>query len=153
MGKKDKDIYIEQPPLFLKEGTTHERHVCTLVKALYGLKQAPLVWCQTLRAALLKGGFEQMVTEPCIFVKRNSSNSNNKRSYELKDSWSQVIGQEDVCILGVYVDDITILAKSDESLEMAKGLIGSAFNMKDEGDIKKIVGIEVQKIENGIILH
>ena len=152
-GDIDKDIYIEQPPLFLREGTTHMSHVCKLVKALYGLKQAPLIWCQTLRAALLKGGFEQMATEPCIFVRRDSTNSNNKRSYDLKDTWSEVLEQKDLCILGVYVDDITILARDEESLRMAKDLIGTAFNMKDEGEIKKIVGIEVQKTKDGIILH
>ena len=35
-GTLDNDIYIEQPPGFVKSG--YEQHVCKLKKALYGLK-------------------------------------------------------------------------------------------------------------------
>src|SRR5450759_2111992 len=104
-GFIDKEIYIEQPAHFIAPGTTSHTHVCKLKKALYGLKQAPLIWNQVLTDALKDAGFEQMVYEPCIFVKRNNGKVTLKRHFELLDDMESLKKEENFCILGIYVDD------------------------------------------------
>jgi histone deacetylase 1/2 len=152
-GFIDKEIYLEQPPQFVKEGTTTKSHVCKLRKALYGLKQAPLIWCHTLRDALNAAGFEQLTYEPCIFVKRSNEKNSNKRKRDLAGSWEEFSNREETCILGVYVDDITIMAKSLSTIEKAKSIIKDAFKIKDEGEITKVIGMEFTKIDTGYIIH
>ena len=152
-GEIDRDIYLEQPAHFIAKGTTAQSHVCKLVKALYGLKQSPLIWNHTLRDSLKEKGFEQLEGEPCIFVKRGTIEGSNKRSYNLLKSWKHIADNEDFCILGIYVDDITIVAKTTARIQEAKDIIGNAFKIKDEGEITKIVGIEIKKVNNGILLH
>jgi hypothetical protein len=152
-GNIDKEIYIEQPPYFIKEGTTAQSHVCRLKKALYGLKQAPLIWCQTLKKVLVQTGFEQMEYEPCIFIKRSDTkNITTKRQYDVLGSWDDLVKNPDFCILGVYVDDITIISMSEDSIQKAKAVIQGAFSIKDEGQITKIIGVEVDQIAHGLVL-
>jgi hypothetical protein len=64
-----------------------------LLKALYGCVQASRLWYEKLKEVLIKLGYEQSETDPCIF--------------------RQVVGDR-VFLLIVYVDDILILATADE---------------------------------------
>jgi Reverse transcriptase (RNA-dependent DNA polymerase)/Chromo (CHRromatin Organisation MOdifier) domain len=176
-GCIDRDIYVEQPPFFPEAGTTTQSHVCKLNKALYGLKQSPLIWNQALHAALVAAGFERMDYEQCVYVYRSRGgklrNLNerplNKRSSSFAKlsaaaeatSDGAVFGSKHpdprddklFVILAVYVDDITIAATSDKGLVMTKSIISSAFEIKDEGDAKKVIGFELEKVANGYFLH
>jgi hypothetical protein len=152
-GEIDKEIYIEQPQHFEQEGTSSKTHVCKLNKALYGLKQSPHIWCKTLQTALGAGGFEQMEYEPCIFIKRSkSSESGNKRMYDILSSLDELVRNPDFCIMGVYVDDITIMSTSVATIQKAKKLIEDNFMIKDQGRITRIIGMEVEHFNNGLVL-
>jgi Reverse transcriptase (RNA-dependent DNA polymerase) len=56
-------------------------------------------------------------------------------------------------IIAVYVDDLTIAAMTLKGLDFAKKSISSVFQIKDEGEVKKVIGIEFEKLDNGYILH
>jgi hypothetical protein len=150
-GFIDKEIYIEQPPHFIQKGTTAESHVCKVIKSIYGLKQAPLIWCQTAREALKQGGFEQMKHEPCLFVRRSASSK--KRKLEGGFSWDQLTEDPELCILGVYVDDITIMSPTMTGVENAKKTISDAFKIKDLGEIAQVIGMEFTKVNDGYLIH
>jgi transposase InsO family protein len=152
-GFIDKEIYLEQPSHFIAANTTAKSHVCRLRKALYGLKQAPLIWNQALSDSLRKSGFEQLEYEPCIFVKRSNMSVGCKRNYSLVDSWREAATDKEFCILGVYVDDITVIGASEEAVTDAKALIAGTFAIKDEGSISKVIGMEFEKIPMGYIIH
>ena len=156
-GDIDKEIFIEQPPYFVAPGTSSRSHVCKLKKALYGLKQSPLIWNMALHSALISGGFERMEYELCVYVyrsrggysgnlKKDSRGSSTPKPYDFDRDHM-------FCILAVYVDDITIAARSEQALAFAKKAISNAFATKDLGEAKKIIGIELQKVPNGLILH
>ena len=66
-SKLDEDIYIELPKGFTK-GT---KQVGKLLKALYGLKQASSAWHAHLKNVLKNLGFEQSLSESCLFFKKN----------------------------------------------------------------------------------
>jgi hypothetical protein len=50
-GILKEDVYMHQPPGFVKPG--YEHLVCKLHRSLYGLKQSPRAWYARLHAALL----------------------------------------------------------------------------------------------------
>ena len=139
-GSIDRDIYLEQPQYMTAPGTTKDSHVWKLVKALYGLKQSPLIWNLTLDKALRDAGFKRLHYEPCIYVRCLGKAE---------------IGKMDpsMVILAVYVDDITIAAKTEAGLTWAKKAISDIFQIKDEGAASKIIGIELKRLDKGLILH
>lgn len=52
-----KEVYMQQPPGYVKYGVDEQPLVCRLTKALYGLRQAPRVWFDKLRPFLVSIGF------------------------------------------------------------------------------------------------
>jgi len=81
----DENIYMEPP-----EGhPDHNKNYWKLEKAIYGLKQSGKQWNEELNKYLINIGFSRLLSEPCIYVKKNKS--------------KKVIG-----VLGIYVDDILI---------------------------------------------
>jgi Reverse transcriptase (RNA-dependent DNA polymerase) len=152
-GTIDKEIYLEQPPYFISPGTTSASHVCRLKKALYGLKQSPLIWNQALHSVLEQSGFRKMEYEPCLYVHRSRGGSTSACSKAEELTFS--LAQEDpmFVMIAVYVDDLTIAAMTERGLEFAKKAISSVFQIKDEGQVKRVIGIEFEKLNNGYILH
>ena len=86
-----------------------------LKKALYGLKQAPKAWHLTLLSWLLSVGFNHSYVEPCVFWSYNT--------------W-----------LYVHVDDIAILSSEPD---LFKNMIKKNFKIKDLGEAKHLLGMEV----------
>jgi transposase InsO family protein len=153
-GSIDREIYLEQPPHFISPGTTSSSHVCRLKKALYGLKQSPLIWNQALHSALESAGFRRMEYEPCLYVHR-SRGGDASLGPKTEESINFANVQKDpmFVIIAVYVDDLTIAAMTLKGLDFAKKSISSVFQIKDEGEVKKVIGIEFEKLDNGYILH
>jgi transposase InsO family protein len=160
-GEIDREIYLEQPPYFFQPGTTNASHVCRLKKALYGLKQSPLIWNQALHSALIAAGFERMHYEPCLYVHRSrggvapsgSKADKNDKQSERNAFLGLAASDPMFIIIAVYVDDLTIAAMTTKGLAFAKSSIASVFKMKDEGEVKKVIGIEFEKLKDGYILH
>ena len=63
----DIDIYLELPGGFKIEREDKIKFMLQLKKNLYGLKQAGLSWFETLWDHLLKQGFTQSASDPCLF--------------------------------------------------------------------------------------
>ncbi|KAF0707825.1 Aste57867_6530 [Aphanomyces stellatus] len=116
----DTEIYMAQPPNYVVPGT--EGQVCKLQKAIYGLKQAPRCWNLTLHKFLVGIGFERCVKEVCLYIKR--------------------VG-ESMVLLTVYVDDITITGNNNDDIEKACDELKQRFEMTDLGQLKSILGIQV----------
>jgi hypothetical protein len=60
------DVYIRQP-LGFADGTSK---VCHLKRCLYGLKQSPRKFNMLIRARLVDHGWQQCVSDPCIYIFR-----------------------------------------------------------------------------------
>jgi Reverse transcriptase (RNA-dependent DNA polymerase) len=56
-GVLEEDVYIEQPPGYMKVG--EEKNVLKLKKALYGLKQAPRAWNTRIDTYFKENEFKQ----------------------------------------------------------------------------------------------
>jgi hypothetical protein len=65
-GKLEKEIYMEQPQGFMRQGSEHL--VCKLHKSLYGLKQSSRAWNQKLDAFLKSIEFMKSEADPSVYV-------------------------------------------------------------------------------------
>jgi len=89
-GDLQKEIYIEQPPIFVAQEESSGM-VCRLRKSLYGLKQSPRAWFGKFSNVVQQFGMTQCEANHFVFYQHSSAG----------------------CIyLIIYVDDI-VLTGSD----------------------------------------
>jgi len=105
--------------------------VCRLTKSLYGLKQASRQWFDKLSSFLISAHYTQSNSDHSLFIKKTPTN---------------------FTALLVYVDDIILAGNSMEEIEHIKGLLHSTFKIKNLGELKYFLGIEVARSKKGIHL-
>jgi hypothetical protein len=96
----EEEVYIKIPPGYprpYKEG-----QVLRLLKGLYGLKQGPIVWNKELDTFLQSIGFKPTVSDPCFYFRTS-----------------------DASYLIVWVDDIILATKNNETMAKLKKTIGN----------------------------
>ena len=128
-GDLDEEIYMEQPKGFIVKGQEHK--VCKFVKSLYGLKQAPKQWLEKFDKVVLEYGFRINESAKCLYYKENIGGC---------------------VILCLYVNDILIFGTDLEIVKEVKSYLSKKFDMKDLGEAKVILGMEIEKIGSGISL-
>lgn len=121
-GDLDDEIYIKQPKMFNSGAESNK--VLKLKKAVYGLKQSGRVWNIKLTKTLKNLNFEQSKADQCVFYKCEN---------------------DDRLIITVYVDDILVISNNIEKLNETKNQLKENFQMKDLGEVKNILGIEVNR--------
>lgn len=102
--------------------------VCRLNKALYGLRQAGRQWYARLDARLKELGMTLTHADPCVYIDKNKS-----------------------VLLLTYVDDIVIASRDGALINRLKDELAKVFAVKDLGDIKYCLGIEV--LRSGEEIH
>ena len=117
----DQVIYMKQPEGFAADGQEHL--VCRLKKSLYGLKQSSRCWNQVLDAQLKGMGFQQSQSDPCVYTSK----------------------KDGLFIIAVYVDDILLCAKSEETIAQVKQDLEKCFQLKDMGELHYFLGINVKR--------
>lgn len=128
-GDLMEDVYMEMPQGFQKQG---EYKVCKLLKSLYGLKQASRQWNLKLTEVLLDAGYSQSPYDHSLFTKRDG---------------------QGIAVILIYVDDLLITGNSRKLIQELKHSLHSRFKMKDLGDLKFFLGIEVMRSKAGILLN
>jgi hypothetical protein len=121
-GVLDEIIYMRQPHGHEERGM--EDHVCLMLKSLYGLKQSSKQWYKILLEVLKKIGFIKFNCDDCAF---------------------RLIRGTETAYLLVFVDDFIITSTSRELAEHIQTRLSSTFKMKDMGDIKYFLGMEIQR--------
>ena len=134
-GSLDSDIYMKIP-----EGFKMPRSLCAkpkemysirLQRSLYGLKQSGRMWYNRLRNYLTSKGYKNNAICPCVFIKKTTS---------------------EYVIIAVYVDDLNIIGTNKEILEVIE-LLKKEFEMKDLGKTKYCLGLQIEHMPNGILVH
>ena len=121
----DRDVYVKPAPGDkLMDPVTGEPVVYKLERSLYGLSQSPSLWNDTLDEALVVFEWRRTQSDPCVYV------------YGSGDT---------LVILTVYVDDILITGKDQDLVKKKKKELTDRFEMTDMGEVKRILGIEVQR--------
>ena len=110
-GTSDEEIYMEQPPGYIKKGKEHL--VCKLKRSLYGRKQSSTYsrcWNTVFKQYTESINFKQCTTDPCIFV----------------------AGEEaDLTIIAAYIYDLIVITKTPETMKKIKEIFTARFKMND----------------------
>ncbi|KAK7379716.1 hypothetical protein VNO78_34406 [Psophocarpus tetragonolobus] len=121
-GVLEEEIYIEQPPGYMKSGEKNK--VVKLKKALYGLKQAMRAWNTRIDTYFKENGFEQCPYEHVLYVKKSGGN---------------------MLFVVLYVDDLIFMGNDDEMIQEFKCTMAWEFEMTDLGLMKFFLGLEVRQ--------
>lgn len=127
-GDLQEDVYLKVPPGFQ---VSKPNQVCQLQRSLYRLKQASRQWNFKLNTFLVSLGFIQSKTDYSLLVKHNNSK---------------------VTILLIYVDDIVLTEDDLNEIQQVKHLLNQQFKIRDLGDLKFFLGLEVARSAKGIVL-
>ena len=117
-SKLHADVYMRPP----KGVDCPPGKVLKLKTSLYGLKQSGREWYIEACHGLQGIGLRPTAVEPSIFTLEDKS-----------------------LILGLYVDDMLILSANEESIERVVKSIKKLWDIKDMGEVKKILGLNIQR--------
>ena len=131
-GKHEEDIYMYmcQPEGFVVEGK--EELVCHLHRSLYGLKQSPRCPNKELSCHLFDSGFQQSITDQCVF-------------FQWKDGHLNIVS--------IYVDDLILVVDLLKVLVKTIEELSSRFKMKDLGQLRYCLGIVCEQRDGYIKLN
>ena len=116
-------IFMEQPPGF-EQGSPGSL-VCRLKKAIYGLKQAPRQWYAKIDDFFVRTlGMERNPADDCVYVRRQGGH---------------------ILIIALYVDDLLIACSDMSVLQDTKRDLSSRFKMKDLGESRVILGLDISR--------
>jgi len=119
-GDLEEEVYMYQAKGLEEKGKEHL--VCKLNKALYGLKQAPRAWYKRLTNHLTKYGFTKVLVDSCVWIKKIEG---------------------EICIIGIYVDDLLLISKRKETMKKMKKMLASEFQCKDLGEVHYLLGLKI----------
>lgn len=122
-GDLEETIFMDQPKGYVKDG--EEGKVCLLKKSLYGLKQSPRQWNRKFDEQMRKIGFVRSLFDDRIYIKKK--------------------GSTPVAYMLLYVDDMLLPGPSMAEIPKVKTDLMSSFEMKDLGEARKIMGIDIQR--------
>ena len=123
----EEETYVKPP----KE-MEMDAYLMRLKKSLYGTHQAPANWQETLNTAMNELGFDRSFTDPNSYVKE--------------------IGPDKIIVL-IYVDDLIIGTTNTQRAEEFLDQVGRKFRIKKLGEAKKVLGIEIERMKNGLLIH
>uniref|UniRef100_A0A2N9FGC6 Reverse transcriptase Ty1/copia-type domain-containing protein n=1 Tax=Fagus sylvatica TaxID=28930 RepID=A0A2N9FGC6_FAGSY len=134
-GSLDNDIYMKIPEGYKMpeayNSKSRNMYSIKLQRSLYGLKQSGRMWYNRLSEYLLKEGFENNPICPCVFIKKSESG---------------------FAIVAVYVDDLNLVGTPEELTKTADYL-KNEFEMKDLGKTKFCLGLQIEHLPDGILIH
>ncbi|CAL2227907.1 unnamed protein product [Prunus armeniaca] len=128
-GELEEEVYMSLPPEYRVTGETG--NVCKLKKALYELKQSPRAWFGRFTTAMKKFGYRQANTDHTLFIKHR-------------------VGT--VTLLIIYVDDMIMTGDDTIEIKELHKRLASEFEMKDLGNLKYFLGVEVTRSKHGLFL-
>jgi len=89
------------------------------------------MWYNRLSEFLLKKGYTNNDDCPCVFTKKSPTG---------------------FCIILVYVDDLNIIG-NPKDIEEARNHLTTEFEMKDLGKTKYCLGLQLEHLPSGILVH
>ncbi|XP_014489795.1 uncharacterized protein LOC106752595 [Vigna radiata var. radiata] len=127
-GDLNDEVYMEPPP-GLK--IHNEGQICRLTKSLYGLKQASRQWFEKVSSFLISANYIQSKSDHSLFIRKTPTS---------------------FIALLVYMDDIVLTKNSMMEINCIKELLHNKFRIKNLGELKYFLGLEVAISKKGIHL-
>ncbi|KAL2251628.1 UNVERIFIED_CONTAM: Retrovirus-related Pol polyprotein from transposon TNT 1-94 [Sesamum indicum] len=124
-GDLDENIYMTQPSGF--SDISKPDYMCLLKKSLYGLKQSPRQWNKKFDVFVLSLNFTRSNYDHCLYFKYVDNTP---------------------IFLVLYVDDMLIASPSLQLIHTLQKDLCKAFEMKDLGSAKQILGMSIVRNRN-----
>ena len=128
-GELEDEVYMRPPPGL--ENMVKPGNVLRLKKAIYGLKQSPRAWYHKLSTTLNGRGFVKSEADHTLFT---------------------LTSQQGIIVILIYVDDIIITGSDKEGIISTKAFLKASFDIKDLGELKYFLGIEMCRSKEGLFL-
>ena len=125
----EEEVYMEQPEGTVKEGD--QGKVMRLLKCLYGLKQSPRQWNIYIDAVLKGLGFKRLKSDVGVYVMGEG---------------------ESAVYIALYVDDLFLVGSKLGNIKRVKEGLSREFKMKDLGEARFLLGIEIRRLGGGDVL-
>jgi len=131
-GEILEEIYMDFPP-GMEDSMINSNgmKVCKLKKALYGLKQSPRAWFGRFTKSMKAFGYRASNYDHTLFLKK---------------------GEGKITALIIYVDDMIVTGNDQDEIYSLQKYLVSEFEMKQLGNLKYFLGIEVARSNHGIFL-
>ncbi len=113
-------------------------------KAIYGHPKASRLWADCLHKKLLELGYEQFLTDQCVYGKC--------KNWDLNDIHDSKIPDGSSFVFLLIHSDIIIISHDKLLMNTAKAELLRAFDGTDNGDLKSFCGVEVNVSEDRISL-
>jgi hypothetical protein len=132
-GSLDSDIYmkVHDEISVLNTNANRNMYCVKLVKSLYGLKQSRRMWYNRLKEFLLNKGYSNIDDGLCVFIRKSTTG---------------------FCIISVYVNDLYIIDHAKD-IDEACNHLKKEFEMKDLGKTKFCLGLQIEHLQTGILVH
>jgi len=129
LGDLHEEVYIEVPKGLVppKPG-----QVCKLKKSLYGLRQASRQWYEKLSTVLIALGYTQSQSNFSLCTKQSATGA-----------FTSIL---------VYVDDMILTGNDAYEIALVKSQLDQLFKIKDLGQLKFFLGLEVTRSRKGVFL-
>lgn len=111
--------------------STSSHFVCKLIRSIYGLRQASSQWNKKLSDFLLLLGFKQSLADCALFTHQQNIS---------------------FTITVIYVDDILLTGNSILFIDHVKAALHAKFSIKDLGQAKYYLGLEIFRTDSGLLL-
>ena len=118
-------------PLGVKNGSSCKGEVCKLKKSLCGTKQSPRAWFGRFSTIMKEFGYKQSYSYHTLFIKHEEGK---------------------VTALIVYVDDMVLTRDDPCEMKALQEYLATKFEIKDLGQLKYFLGIEVARSKHGVLL-
>ena len=105
--------------------------VCRLQRYLYGLKKTSRQWYDKLSSFLISHGYTQSAFQHSLFLKFSTNT---------------------IIALLLYVDDVVLAGNDIHEISRIITLLDNTFKIKNLGDLKFFLGLEVARFISGIHL-
>ena len=128
-GELEDEVYM-RPPTGM-EDMVKPGNILRLKKAIYGLKQSPRAWYQKLSTTLNGRGFVNSEAGHTLFT---------------------LTSKQGIVVILIYVDDIIITGSDKEGIILTKAFLKTSFDIKDLGELKYFLGIEICRSKEGPFL-
>jgi hypothetical protein len=119
-GDLQEEVYMEQPPGYVNQ--TQPNLVCRLKKTLYDLEQALRAWSNKIGQYLVTSGFQTSNVDFSLYVKKTDHG---------------------IVVIVTYIDDLIMTRDNDANIFDSKKFLKQKFEMKDLGELRYFLGIEV----------
>jgi beta-lactamase class A len=118
LGDLEEEAYIEAPKgLVVPLGK-----VLKLIKGIPGLKQSGRVWNKKITAFFEDHGLKSLPTDHSVFTNK-----------------------ERTLIVALYIDNLLLFSSIVREIQPLKEALSAAFEMKDLGEAKYILGINITR--------